>query len=105
MMISPEEMADELARKRSDLDRGRREATIGRFKLFLDRESASGDESHPAVAVRQALEAGEVTAALDYLDTVIRATKTEYTAAGNETDRARLEIRLEDLARWKRSLM
>lgn len=104
-MVSPEEIADEIERKRSVLDSKHKAAVFGRFKLFLTREAASGDESHPAAVALQEIETGNVEAAVQYLSTAISEAKAEHGASSDEATRARLELRIGDLERWKQSLI
>lgn len=79
------------ARKRQDAER-KREGFVLQFGKFLEREAA-GDENHPALHAKEALEQGSNREALDYLKTEID--KAE--AAGDEGRRG-------DLMRWKTSL-
>jgi hypothetical protein len=108
-MITPEEAADDINRKRASLERGKKEALINRFKLFLLHESAMGDAaeqaSHPANLALQAFEAGKVEVAAQYLDAEISRVKAAKAGTDDETAKARLDVRQSDLERWKQNLI
>ena len=70
----------------------RHEGLVRRLSEFLDRE-AGGDENHPAVLAKEALETGKTTEVIDYL----RAQIDKAAETGDEARRG-------ELMRWKVSL-
>ena len=104
-MINPEEMADKLSRKLDTLGREKKAAVLSRFKLFLTRESAVGGDGHPAAVALQVIEAGESGAALKYLDAEIERIKVAKAGTDDEVTKARLDVRQNDLERWKQNLV
>ncbi len=104
-MRKPEDAANEIAAKRAGFEGKRKESLINRFKLFLVRESAMGDDQHPAARALEAIEAGNIKAAALYLEAEIERTKAAKDGTDDETVKARLDVRRSDLERWKESLI
>ena len=104
-MTNAEAVADELRRTIDTRRQERKDTTLSRFKLFLARESASGEEGHLAVAALQAIEAGNTGAAIQYLNATIDEARARHRASDDQVARARLELRIDDLERWKQSLI
>lgn len=104
-IFGSEDMANRVVDNHSKFYREKKAATLDRFKQFLSREPGAGDARQSAAIALRSLSAENIKPAIRYLDTAIEETKAKHAATSDESVRAELEVRLNDLERWQRSFV